>query len=179
MVVLPVGAVAASIMAAPRQEQAAGTSPPASVFAALDGTWTGMFVGFDQRGRELYRIEVSQTYQTVDETTQRVTTRDTMKDGTVVTGRGVNTARRGPDGTLVLSCDVEKSNGERAAHHGRLVRGPEGDEQIIWWSEGPDRSETFRECVRREGEQVVYSINGMGRYGETFILMHGRYHKVD
>ena len=42
--------------------------PPVSVFADLEGTWSGAFVGYDETGKELYRIRVRQTYTTVDET---------------------------------------------------------------------------------------------------------------
>jgi len=151
---------------------------PASVFADLDGTWVGTFIGYDETGRELYRIRVRQTYETISDTVQRVTMDDRMPDGTHVTGRGENTARRGADGALVLRCVVAKSNGDRVEHDGRLVRGPDDRPELIWYSRTPGRVETFREAVRREGDRTVYEINGMGRYGETLMLMHGRYEKV-
>ncbi len=153
------------------------SSAPIEVFADLEGTWSGTFVGYDETGNELYRITVTQHYETINDTTQLVIIQDTMPDGTVITGRGENTAHRRADGSLDLRCMVTKSNGDRVAHQGRIVIGPDGDQQIVWYSSGPDRVETFREVVRREGSQLVYEINGMGRYGETLILMHGRYTK--
>ncbi len=156
------------------QDQA---SAPVEVFADLEGTWSGTFVGYDETGNELYRIAVKQRYQTINDTMQKVIIYDTMPDGTVITGRGENTAHRRADGSLDLRCMVTKSNGDRVAHRGRVIAGPKGDQQIVWYSSGPDRIETFREVVRREGSQLVYEINGMGRYGETMILMHGRYIK--
>lgn len=151
---------------------------PSAVFAGLDGVWSGAFIGYDETGRELYRIRVRQTYETISDTVQRVTVDDEMPDGTHVTGHGENTARRGPDGKLILRCVVEKSNGDRVEHDGRIVRGPDGHTGLIWYSRTPGRVETFREVVRREGDTTVYEINGMGRYGETLMLMHGRYEKV-
>ncbi|MEE8155560.1 MAG: hypothetical protein V3T53_11465 [Phycisphaerales bacterium] len=150
---------------------------PVAVFAELDGTWSGTFVGYDETGNELYRLAVTQRYQTINDTTQSVIIQDTMPDGTVITGRGENTAHRRADGSLDLRCMVTKSNGDRVAHQGRVVAGPNGEKQIVWYSRGPDRVETFREVVRHEGSQLVYEINGMGRYGKTLILMHGRYTK--
>ncbi|MHC4947352.1 MAG: hypothetical protein ACYTG1_03710 [Planctomycetota bacterium] len=152
--------------------------PPVAVYAKLDGAWEGTFVGLGPDGRELYRLRVRQVYVTVDEHTQRVTITDRLADGTVVEGRGVNTARRRPDGTLALTCRVEKSTGEVVEHDGRLVRGPDGDEQLVWHSRADDRVETFRETVRNEADGDVYEINGMGRYGDTLVLMHGRYRRV-
>ncbi len=150
---------------------------PVAVFADLDGTWSGVFVGHDERGRELYRIRVTQTYRTVSATTQTVEIRDEMPDGTVITGRGRNIAERGDDGTLRLRCIVEKSNGERVEHDGRVVRGADGDEQLIWHSAAAGRVEVFREVVRTESASRLYEINGMGRYGDQLILMHGRYRR--
>ena len=150
-------------------------APPVAVFAELDGTWSGEFVGYDARGRELYRIRVRQTYRTVDEHTQEVQIADEMPDGTTIRGKGTNVARRRPDGSLELTCRVEKSNGDVVEHAGRLVRGAEGDEQLVWYSETKGRTETFRERVRHEGERDVYSIDGMGIYDGTPILMSGVY----
>lgn len=155
----------------------AAPSPPVAVFAELDGSWAGTFVGYDPGGRELYRIEVRQTYTTVDENTQEVAIRDTQPDGTVVTGRGVNTARRLADGSLELTCRVEKSTGETVEHRGRRVTGPDGDRQLVWYSSEPGRQETFRERVRHEGEAAYYLIDGVGRYGDSTVLMAGRYRK--
>ncbi len=152
-------------------------SAPVVVFADLEGTWSGTFVGYDETGNELYRIAVRQRYQTLNDTMQKVIIYDKMPDGSVISGSGINTARRREDGSLDLRCTVDKSNGQRVAHQGRVVIGPDGDQQIVWYSSGPDRVETFREVVRREGSQMVYEINGMGRYGKTLILMHGRYTK--
>ncbi len=151
--------------------------PPVAVFAELDGVWAGTFVGYDDAGVELYRITVRQEYETVDDTTQRVTIADTMPAGTVIRGEGENIARRLPDGSLQLTCIVRKSNGERVEHNGRVVQGPEGDEQLVWYSKASDRVETFRESVRHEGERTIYEINGMGRYNGTLMLMTGRYVK--
>lgn len=153
------------------------SNAPVEVFADLEGTWSGTFVGFDETGNELYRIAVRQRYQTLNDTMQKVIIYDKMPDGTVISSSGINTARRREDGSLDLRCSIDKSNGQRVAHQGRVVIGPDGDQQIVWYSSGPDRVETFREVVRREGSQLVYEINGMGRYGKTLILMHGRYTK--
>lgn len=152
-------------------------APPVEVFAELDGSWAGTFVGWGSDGAELYRIAVRQSYRTLDANTQEVEIVDTLADGTVIRGRGVNTARRRADGSLELGCRVEKSNGETAEHRGRLVRGPDGSHQILWTSADGERAESFRERVVREGEETVYRIDGMGRYGDTLVLMAGRYVK--
>lgn len=174
---LPVARSAPSILTVDPPAAPAVDDRPVSVFAELDGTWKGIFVGYDEAGRELYRIRVQQTYETIDATTQTVTVRDEMADGTVITGRGRNVARRGRDGAIELQCVVEKSNGDRVSHAGRVVKGPDGDEQLMWYTKTAERVETFRESVRHVGAETVYEINGMGRYGNTLILMHGRYRK--
>lgn len=153
--------------------------PPVAVFADLDGTWEGEFVGWNREGRELYRIHVRQTYRTVDDHTQRVEIEDRMPDGSVVAGRGENTARRNEEGGLELRCRVEKSTGERVEHRGRLVEGPDGREELVWHSGGDGRWEMFRERVRRVGEAEVYEIDGVGRYGEQVVVMAGRYRRVE
>ena len=159
--------------------QAAPKERPVEVFAKLDGRWEGEFVGYDQAGKELYRIKVTQTYRTVNETTQKVEIRDELAPGKVITGTGENVARRRPDGSLSLKCTVRKSNGEQVVHDGRLNKSADGKEQLIWFSHSDQKVETFRETVRRSGEEWIYSINGMGRYGgDTLILMEGRYRKV-
>lgn len=150
---------------------------PVSVFADLDGTWRGTFVGYDQSGREIYRIMVEQTYETVNDTTQRVTVKDVMPDRTVITGRGHNSAKLNKDGSLTLRCVIQKSNGDRVEHDGRIVKGPDGMKQLIWYTSKPGRIETFREEVRKEGEGTFYMIHGMGQYGGNFMLMTGRYKK--
>lgn len=149
--------------------------PPVSVFAELEGTWSGIFVGYDAKGLELYRIQVRQTYTTIDGTRQKVTVEDVMPDGERITGEGWNTCELGAEGALVLRCVVEKSSGDRVEHTGRVVRGPSGAQELIWHTDEPERVETFRERVRREGDEVVYSIDGMGRYGDQTVLMAGRY----
>ena len=152
---------------------------PVSVYSDLDGAWEGEFVGWDAKGEELYRIRVRQEYRTVDAETQEVMITDTMADGTVIRGRGRNIARRRADGTLELLCIVEKSNGDRVEHRGRLTRGPGGESELVWWSEEPERSETFREAVRGEGASAVYSIDGVGRYGSSTVVMAGRYRRAE
>lgn len=150
---------------------------PVGVFSSLDGTWKGVFVGYDESGKELYRIRVRQIYRTVNETTQKVEIVDTMSDGTVIRGEGENVATRSEDGSLALRCVVRKSNGEEVVHDGRVTRGPDGTKELIWYSKKPDRVETFRELVRTEGGKTLYEIHGMGRYGKTLMLMAGRYYK--
>ena len=157
----------------------AGEQPhPVSVFAKLDGQWKGVFVGYDVKGKELYRIQVEQTYRTVDATTQKVEVKDTLPSGEVIKGVGENRAILKKNGTVQLKCIVTKSNGERVVHDGRVIKGADGDEQLVWYSQSPDRSETFREVVRQEGKDTLYTIDGMGHYNGTLILMHGRYKKV-
>src|SRR5438093_1701479 len=118
--------------------------PPVHVFAQLEGTWYGSFVGYDERGRELYRLRVRQIYRTINSTTQKVEIEDLMADGTKITGVGENIASRGPDGSWRLLCKVAKSNGDRVEHEGRLGKGPDGEEQIFWYANKPDRTELFR-----------------------------------
>lgn len=151
---------------------------PVKVFEALNGQWKGTFTGYDAAGNALYRIKVEQRYTTLDARNQQVLIEDRMPDGKVIQGKGRNTATRNPDGSISLRCVVEKSNGERVEHTGRLIEGPRGDTQIIWYSKAPDRTETFRETVRVVDGKPVYQIDGMGQYGETLILMAGRYEKV-
>lgn len=153
--------------------------PPVAVFAELDGSWAGTFVGWDASGRELYRIAVRQTYRTVNETTQRVVLEDRLGDGRVVTGEGVNLARRREDGSLVLRCRLSKSTGERVEHTGTLVEGPGGRREILWHSREGERVEIFRERVVEEGGETFYLIDGMGRYGDDLVLMAGRYRRVE
>jgi hypothetical protein len=156
----------------------AAPPPPVRVFAALDGRWSGTFVGYDPAGKELYRIAVEQTYETLDETTQRVTLMDHLPDGKVVKGTGRNVATLKKDGMLELRCIVEKSNGERVEHTGRVVRAADGEEALVWSSQAPGKSETFLEAVRRRGHEAVYTIQGMGNYGGSLVLMSGRYRRV-
>lgn len=151
---------------------------PSAVFAALDGTWEGTFAGYDAEGRELYRIHARHTYRTVDGERQAAEIEDTLADGTVITGEGYNVARRRPDGSLVLLCQIEKSNGERVEHQGTLGQAPDGTPQLVWHSREPGRLEIFREVVRREGDGWVYTIDGYGRYGDTEVVMAGRYRKI-
>ena len=155
------------------------SSEPVSVFAELDGTWEGTFAGYDTEGKELYRIAVRQHYQTVDGERQAVRIRDTLEDGTIITGEGFNVARREADGSLSLRCLVEKSTGDRVEHQGRLGRDPDGLPQLVWYSNAADRVEVFREVVRHEGGGLVYTIDGVGRYDGTVIVMAGRYRKVE
>lgn len=153
-------------------------APPVAVFADLDGTWEGTLAGYDTEGRELYRIRVRQHYRTVDDERQAVRIEDTAEDGTVVTGEGWNVARRADDGSLELRCIVEKSNGDRVEHHGRVGQSPDGLPQIVWYSELPGRLETFREVVRQDRDGWTYTIDGVGRYGDALVVMAGRYRKV-
>lgn len=153
-------------------------APPVAVFADLDGTWEGTFAGYDTEGRELYRISVRQHYRTADDERQAVRIRDTSEDGTVVTGEGYNVARREADGSLRLRCIVEKSNGDRVEHQGRVGRSPDGLPQLVWYSDLPGRLEVFREVVRHDDGGPVYTIDGFGRYGESVVVMAGRYRKV-
>ena len=134
--------------------------------------------GYDPSGKELYRITVHQVYETVSLTEQSVRIRDLMPDGTVITGNGKNTAIRRSDGTLDLRCRVEKSNGDRVEHRGRLIRGPTGAREIVWHTRSPDRLETFREAVRRTEAGTTYFIHGMGLYGDSHVLMAGEYRKI-
>lgn len=150
---------------------------PVAVFAALDGKWSGTFVGWDAAGKELYRIRATQSYRTVDANTQEVVLADTDASGKTTTGKGRNAATRRADGTLELRCIVDKSDGDHVEHAGRVVTGPDGDEEIVWSSEQPARSETFRERVVGSGAAARYEIDGMGRYGDARILMAGRYRR--
>lgn len=159
-------------------ESANPDAPPVAVYADLDGTWEGTFAGYDTEGRELYRIDVKQHYWTVDNERQAVRIEDTAADGTVVTGEGFNTARRAADGSLSLRCVVEKSNGDKVEHHGRVGRGPDGSPQLVWFSKLPERLEVFREVVRHDDQGWVYTIDGFGRYGDSVVMMAGRYRKV-
>lgn len=160
------------------QGPSAAGGRPVDVYSALDGRWKGQFVGFDAQGKELYRIDVEQTYRTVDDHTQIVRIKDTDASGRTITGEGRNIARRRPDGSLELLCIVEKSNGDKVRHEGRLVRGADGSTQLIWFSVASGRTETFREDVRTVPGGEVYTIDGMGLYGGTPILMHGRYRRT-
>ncbi len=155
------------------------TVRPVDIFAGLDGRWTGDFVGYDSSGRELYRIEVEQHYRTVDDHTQTVEISDRSADGTVVTGRGKNSAHRDADGELVLRCVVDKSNGDHVEHSGRVGRGPTGIEQLVWYSVDPAKVETFREWVVGTGAAATYYIHGMGRYGDSMVLMAGSYRRAN
>lgn len=168
------------ILALAASTAAQGVEPPApvAVFAELDGTWTGAFVGYDEQGRELYRIDVSQTYRTVSDTRQVVEIRDVAIDGAVTTGRGENIAVQQEDGSLTLRCRVEKSDGSVVEHAGRVVEGPDGLKQLIWHSREPGRAEVFRERVVEEHGEDLYLIDGWGRYGDSTILMAGRYRRV-
>ncbi|MEM8960055.1 MAG: hypothetical protein AAGD38_01130 [Acidobacteriota bacterium] len=151
------------------------TDRPVDVYASLDGTWQGTFIGWSLDGVEQYRIDVRQTYRTIDANTQTVEITDRMADGTVITGTGQNIARRLADGTLELICIVEKSNGDRVEHKGRLIEDIDGQKALVWYSDGPGRQESFREAVRGD----LYAIDGMGRYGKTMYLMAGRYERVE
>lgn len=152
---------------------------PVAVFAALDGVWEGTFAGYDTEGRELYRLRARHVYRTVDGERQAAELEDVLADGTVITGQGFNVARREADGSLTLRCVIDKSNGERVEHLGTVGRAPDGAPQLVWHSRAPERLEVFREVVRPEGDGWVYTIDGYGRYGETEVVMAGRYRKVE
>jgi len=166
--------IAAALLFAAQDPEPEGHRP-VDVFADLDGVWAGTFVGYDATGKELYRIEVRQEYRTIDDQTQEVVVRDTMPDGVIIEGKGRNVARRLADGSLQLECVVSKSNGERVKHHGRVITGPTGKPEIVWYSVAGDRTETFREWVR---ESDTYCIEGMGQYGKTRMLMAGEYRRL-
>lgn len=176
---LAAAAVATAAAASPRPAASAspGGDDPVAIFAALDGIWTGTFVGYDAAGKELYRIRSRQTYKTLDATTQSVELADTDANGATTKGTGRNVAKRLADGSLELRCSVDKSNGDHVEHAGRVVKGPDGDDEIVWSSQKTGRSETFRERVTGRGKEAVYEIDGMGRYGDALILMAGRYRR--
>src|SRR5947208_2928500 len=48
----------ASLLIALNAEAASQGLPPVHVFAQLEGTWQGSFVGYDEHGKELYRERV-------------------------------------------------------------------------------------------------------------------------
>ena len=129
---------------------------PVDIFAELEGSWSGSFVGYDPTGKELYRIAVTQTYKIVDANTQELEAKDRMQDGKVITAKGKNTARRLADGSLELKCIVDKSNGDHVEHAGRVVKGPSGKTELVWYSEEKQKKETFREGVRTEGKTEIY-----------------------
>ena len=156
-----------------------GQSRPVDVFAALDGTWQGDFVGYDATGREIYRIKARHSYRIVDDERQEAKIADTMPDGTVITGQGYNIAKRQPDGSLSLLCVIEKSDGDRVEHRGIVSRAPDGVLQIVWSTDEPGRLEVFRELVRTVDGRSVYTIDGFGRYGDSVTVMAGRYVKVE
>ena len=168
---------AAAAGARPAADAARPSDDPVAIFAALEGSWSGSFVGYDATGKELYRIRVRQTYKSVDASTQSVELSDVDANGTATTGRGKNVAKRLADGSLELSCIVDKSSGDHVEHVGRVVKGPDGDEEIVWSSQKAGRSETFRERVAGRGKEATYEIDGMGRYGDALILMAGRYRR--
>lgn len=153
--------------------------PPVSVFSELDGKWKGNFIGYNSKGEILYKIEVMQIYKTVSDTTQEVDIEDKSEDGEVITGKGKNIATLNPDGSYSLKCIVEKSNGDKVEHIGTLSKGPDGEKNIIWYSNKPDRVETFRESVEKRYDGEYYLIQGMGIYGNTPILMSGSYKRVE
>lgn len=150
---------------------------PVAVFAGLEGDWVGTFVGFDAAGKELYRIAVKQSYRRLDANTQEVVLADTDAAGKTIRGKGRNVATRRADGTLELRCIVDKENGDHVEHEGRLVKGPDGDEELIWFVQREGRSETFRERCLGSGADARYEIDGMGRYGDSLVLMAGRYRR--
>ncbi len=162
--------VAASAAAVARGDICSSDLPPARIFADLDGVWEGNFVGFDLAGNELYRVIVRQVYRTVDDNTQEVEIEDRQADGTIVHGRGHNVARCLEDGSLELRCRVTKSNGDRVEHEGRLASGADGRPLLIWSSAEPDRRESFLEAA----DTQHYTIDGVGIYGETVVVMQGR-----
>lgn len=153
--------------------------PPVSVFSDLDGTWEGNFIGYDLKGNILYKIKVRQIYKTVNRTTQSVEIEDTLSNGEVIRGKGRNIADIKSDGSLELKCIVEKSNGDRVDHVGRLTEGPGGEKKLIWYSMDDNKQEMFVEGVEKSGEETFYTISGMGIYGNTAVLMEGRYKKVE
>lgn len=152
---------------------------PVSVFSELEGKWQGQFAGYDTKGNILYNLDVTQIYKTVNNTTQNVYIEDKSEDGTVTTGKGQNIAIIKSDGTLEMKCIVKKSNGEMSKHQGALSKGPDGRKNIIWHSEKPGKTETFREWVEKREGGTYYMIQGMGIYENTPILMSGSYRKVE
>lgn len=167
------------LLAATRSAGAPAPAPddPVAVFAGLDGDWSGTFVGYDAAGKELYRITVKQSYRRIDANTQEVVLADTDAGGKTTKGKGRNIATRRADGSLELRCIVDKEDGDHVEHVGRIVKGPDGDDEIVWSLQRDGRSETFRERCHGEGAQARYEIDGMGRYGDSLVLMAGRYRR--
>ncbi len=163
--------------ATPPPSTASLADEPVAVFAGLDGDWVGSFVGWDASGKELYRIAVKQSYRRLDANTQEVVLADTDASGKTTKGRGKNLATRRADGSLELRCIVDKESGDHVEHVGRLVKGPDGDEELVWSVQSDGRSETFRERCLGTGTDARYEIDGMGRYGDSLVLMAGRYRR--
>src|SRR5262245_47818612 len=105
-------ALAAAAVAPAAAASSRPADDPVAIFAALEGSWSGSFVGYDAAGKELYRIRVRQTYKTVDANTQSVELSDVDEKGATTTGKGKNVAHRRADGSLELTCVVDKSSGD-------------------------------------------------------------------
>lgn len=147
------------------------------VFSELNGTWKGTFIGYDLTGKELYRIDVIQTYKTIDEVTQSVQITDIYPSGEIVTGEGKNIAIKTLDGSLNLECEVKKSNGEYVKHKGRVVFDPNGKKHLIWYSNNQKRREMFYETVEDHIDGTYYTIKGIGIHKNNDIFMVGSYRK--
>jgi len=145
------------------------------VFAPWNGTWRGTFTSYDIEGKERYKLDVTQVYESVGNGQQKGVFTVKSADGTVETVHAVNMVR---DGELI--CRVvkigqdEKPIGERTEHKGTYL----GPGHIIWHSKiGEHGFETFNELV--DGD--LYTIHGAGvksddpRETEVF---EGRYRRI-
>ena len=159
--------------------QTFASTNPVDVFSELNGTWKGAFIGYDLTGKKLYKIDVIQTYKTIDEATQSVQITDIYPSGEIVTGEGINVAIKSLDGSLYLECKVKKSNGENVKHKGRVVYDSNGKKQLIWYSNNQKGREMFYESVEDHIGGTYYTIKGIGIYKKSDIFMVGNYRKQD
>ncbi|MEM6394523.1 MAG: hypothetical protein AAF797_17285 [Planctomycetota bacterium] len=146
----------------------AGESMSAENRAILDpwtGQWQGEFVVYAVDGSVLTRLQVRQRYWW-DGDIQRAEFHETNEKGEVVTAVAAN--YEDDQGRLV--CTVEKSNGERSLHFGKM-----SDGYLFWSADRPGVTETFRERVEGQGAGAAYAINGLGVYGGTPFLFYGWY----
>ncbi|MEM8782972.1 MAG: hypothetical protein AAGE65_08980 [Planctomycetota bacterium] len=133
------------------------------------GRWAGEFVVYAADGAVLTRLRVEQHYRW-DGPIQRATFREVNERGEVVTAEAAN--YQDAQGRLI--CTVEKSNGERSLHVGRM-----SDGYLFWSADRPGVTETFRERVEGEGSAAAYEIHGLGVYDGAAYLFHGRYERPD
>lgn len=144
-----------------------------AVLDQFDGDWAGTFRVYTYDGTLVDSLVAEHRYHW-EGAVQHGTFTDRYPDGRVVRATARNYVEDG-----VLYCEVEKDNGERTVHRGRVQDGA-----VIWYRQTEEGlTESFRERVVPTPGGPEYQIDGFGVYpsedgGSAKLLFVGRYQAV-